>query len=372
MFNDVLYKDLCHIESTAFRENGDRYTVREERVMCCIAAGSSVYCDENNNNRKQLQILRKTPDPWRELSGWVQPCQNASRHIYRYICKYKTRDADSLDQNGAGAALHVWAHDERAALSQHGPFGAAGGVGEGNRRVGLGDRHRWPVSAGVVGARNNPRGKRPVEDQGQERFALGEAVAMVEHAVAQGGGPCTVPLVDSVDEVVRGAVDVDVVWLRIRNHGEANVHAGVDQGAIGAIDIPPNGVFGGAGVVEAPGVDLVEVVLDDPVAAFPRAFDAAGGLLLVVKSRLAVDVLERESEERLGGRMWVLTVQDGLGCVRDSRKLGLVGVENFQMVYAPRNEGLELGDGNVGREREVGAHLGRGDGGGKSVGGLFK
>ena len=70
--------------------------------------------------------------------------------------------------------------------------------------------------------------------------------------------------------------------------------------------------------------------------------------------------------------MWVVTVQDGIGCVRASRKLGLVCVGEFQMVYAPRNEGLELGDGNVGREREVGAHLGLGDGGGKSVGGLFK
>ena len=42
------------------------------------------------------------------------------------------------------------------------------------------------------------------------------------------------------------------------------------------------------------------------------------------------------------------------------------------MVYAHRNEGLELSDRNVGRERETGAHLGRGDGGGSGVGGLLK
>jgi len=195
---------------------------------------------------------------------------------------------------------------------------------------------------------------------------------MVKHAVAQGGGACTVPLVHSVDEVVRAPLDADVVWLRISNHGEANVHAGVDQDAIGAIDIPPNGVFGGAGGVEAAGVDLVEVVLDDPVAEFTDGAHLAVGPLLEVQSRLSVDVLERESEELLRGRMRVVAVQHGIGCVRASRKLGLVGVGDFQVVYAPRNEGLELGDRNVGREREVGAHLGLGDGSGKSVGGLFK
>ena len=267
----------------------------------------------------------------------------------------------SLQINVAGDAGHAWAHDVRAVFAEHGPLGAAGGVGEGNGRVGLGDRDRLPGGARVLGAQNHPTGKLPVEDQGQEGGALGEGVAVVKHAVAQGGGPCTVPLVHSVDEVVRGAPDADVAWLGVRQHGEANVHAGVDEGAVGAIDIPPSGVLGVAGGVEAAGADLVVVVLDDPVAEFALGMDLAVGTLLEVMRRPAVGVLERESAE------------GGIVSAHDSRKLGRAGVGDFQIVYPRRNDRQELSDCYVGRERELGVDPGHGGGGGGgSVGGLFE
>ena len=183
---------------------------------------------------------------------------------------------------------------------------------------------------------------------------------MVIHAVAEGGAACVLPLVHSVDEIVGGALDAYVVWFQVRTRCEADVHAGVDEGAVGAIDIPPSGVLGGAGGVEAAGADLVVVVLDDPVAEFALGMDLAVGTLLEVVRRPAVGVLERES------------VAGGIVSAHDSRKLGRAGVGDFQIVYPRGNDRQELSDCYVGRERELCTDPGHGGGGGVSVGGLFE